>query len=146
MQSVFISGHLSWFVIGIGGYYWFTGDRKYACLFTVVGLLSLLGYAAVKRDLVIAISAVLFTLIFYAALTNTMAEKLFSWRPIALVGAASYSFYLLHQLIGITLIDSLSSALHLSGGMAALVPLVVIFIIATLSIGIYRFYETPMTR
>jgi peptidoglycan/LPS O-acetylase OafA/YrhL len=144
MQSVFISGHLPWFVIGIGGYCLFTGDRRYAALFVAVGLVSLLGNAAVKRDAVLAVSAVLFSVLFFAALTQPSVARVLSWRPAALIGAASYSFYLLHQLLGISLIDNISHGLHLQGGFAALVPIVVIAMLALLSITIYRFYEAPI--
>jgi peptidoglycan/LPS O-acetylase OafA/YrhL len=144
MQDVFISGHLSWFMIGIGGYFWFRGERAWALAFSMAGLLPLLAYSALRRDPVVATSAVAFTALFYAALALPIATRVLTWRPVALLGAASYSFYLLHQEIGVTLIHEIAGALGLSPGLSLIVPLLVTALIGAASVLIYRFYETPM--
>jgi peptidoglycan/LPS O-acetylase OafA/YrhL len=68
--------------------------------------------------------------------------SLFSWRPIAILGQASYSAYLLHQFIGISMMRLLVR--HGIGYICALLVTTVGIIV--LSVSIFYLVETPAKR
>jgi peptidoglycan/LPS O-acetylase OafA/YrhL len=71
----------------------------------------------------------------------------FSYKPITLVGAASYSLYLLHQNLGVTLIATIGSALSPSaGGWSAFVAVCVGLALIAVSVLIYQYWEMPAKR
>jgi peptidoglycan/LPS O-acetylase OafA/YrhL len=62
------------------------------------------------------------------------------------LGAASYSLYLLHQNVGITLISAASRAMGVKGLMSVLVALVIAAGLALASMTIYDHFEKPTRR
>src|SRR5438552_7854068 len=76
-----------------------------------------------------------------------MGTRAFEWKPLALVGEASYSLYLLHQYVGVTLIALVGSVVgaapnHWSAFSVPLVAAVMILF----SLSVYRHWEVPAKR
>jgi peptidoglycan/LPS O-acetylase OafA/YrhL len=65
----------------------------------------------------------------------------FGWGPLAKLGEASYSLYLIHSVVGIVLIEQLSRVMP----WALAIPLVTTAMIA-LSLALFRWVETPGKR
>jgi peptidoglycan/LPS O-acetylase OafA/YrhL len=92
-----------------------------------------------------------FLFAFYALFTLFVFRphrlKVLGWKPITLVGAASYSLYLLHQNLGVTVISIISSALSPNpGNWSALVAVFVAFALIPVSVAIFRYWEMPAKR
>lgn len=67
-------------------------------------------------------------------------------RTLTTIGAASYSLYLLHEYIGITVIAALAKELGLSGTRSVLLAVGVAAALVVASILVYRLYENPARR
>jgi peptidoglycan/LPS O-acetylase OafA/YrhL len=70
-----------------------------------------------------------------------------SWKPLATIGAASYSLYLLHQVIGVTAIGLIGQAI--GGSMrpaTVLIALAVANLMILISLAIYHWWEMPAKR
>lgn len=140
LGSVFVLEYLPWFVAGIGFYALFADHR------------SRLGWLLVGEALVVEaatqwiglLSMLLFDALFWAMLYRPRWIAWSAARPLAAIGAASYSLYLLHQHIGLSLMVTIgkqlpTSWLHwswwLAPGVAALM--------VGLSLIVYRYWEMP---
>jgi peptidoglycan/LPS O-acetylase OafA/YrhL len=80
---------------------------------------------------------------FYALIYRPQWLFVCCWPPVSTLGAASYSLYLLHQFIGLTLLRSLTAAV---GAPGEVVAAAVMLGLAGASIFIYRYWETPAKR
>jgi peptidoglycan/LPS O-acetylase OafA/YrhL len=70
----------------------------------------------------------------------------FAVRPMVVVGAASYSLYLLHQAIGVSFITLFERSTGLDGRPTALVALGVAVGLTAASVLVYRRWELPAKR
>lgn len=139
---------LPWFAAGVGFFFLHRdGGNRLARLLVVESALVVVA-AAVGLS---SIPALPFCLGFYAlfALFVYCPRWLapFSYKPVTLVGAASYSLYLLHQNLGVTLIATLGGALPPdAGGWSAFIAVCVGLALIAVSVLIYRYWEMPAKR
>lgn len=139
--------HLPWFAAGLA--FWFIAQRELVTVAVMLAVSCLLQVAT--PDLIAGNWAILtFKLIFFTlfSLLVHVPEwlSIFAWRPLALIGAASYSLYLLHQNLGVTLIAAIARRFDLVGTDAAALPVIVSagFVVACMLI--YRYWEAPARR
>jgi peptidoglycan/LPS O-acetylase OafA/YrhL len=146
--ALFAAPYLPWFGGGVAFFYLFH-DRKN----TLAGLLAIetlvmVGVRAITADVA---SEIPFDLAFYALFFLFVFHRkrvhVFDWKPLALIGEASYSLYLLHQNVGVTLIALMGSLVGANSYQwsAFVVPLVMIVMIL-FSLFIYRHWEVPAKR
>ena len=68
------------------------------------------------------------------------------WRPLAAIGASSYSLYLLHNRLGISLTYHLGRLLPTWAGKSAWLPLVMLIVMISLAWLVYRHCEVPARK
>jgi peptidoglycan/LPS O-acetylase OafA/YrhL len=146
LDRVLIPLHMPWFVFGVGFYFSYKGEatRKWLPLLGcgVVSLLTL-EYSGRSNTPVWAIAAL--PLLFHAALNVAPVRKLLALRPLVIAGAASYSCYLLHQYIGVTLLHSLPNNWN-NAVVATTLVITLMAAMSVYSILSFRLLETPATH
>jgi peptidoglycan/LPS O-acetylase OafA/YrhL len=97
------------------------------------------------REVLLSISTAL--LVIGACLTTTWLAAPLRWRPVALIGLVSYSFYLLHQNTIYYISEFLKKVVHLAPlpRLVALCTIGLGFVLA-LAAAFYRFIEAPTTK
>jgi peptidoglycan/LPS O-acetylase OafA/YrhL len=140
--------HLPWFAAGVGFYFLHRDSRnKLARLLAIETAFVLILWrvgpnAAAEIPFCLAFYGLFFLFVFYPRWLRP-----FSYKPVTLVGAASYSLYLLHQNLGVTLIATIGDTLPSSaGGWSAFVAVGVGFALVAASVLIYRYWEMPAKR
>lgn len=146
LKWVFFIDDLPWFLFGVSFFY----AAKQSRVSIVLGMFSVSLFGALVRSLNMAsyealVMALLIPGLFWAALESSWAKRILSVPVIARAGLASYSLYLLHQNIGVTLISELASYFEAAKG-AWLVPPVVFFSLSLFSIFIYKHWERPADK
>jgi peptidoglycan/LPS O-acetylase OafA/YrhL len=136
---------LPWFAAGVGFFFLHRDGRNPLARLLVIesALVVVLSTARSHSS-----SELPFCLAFYALFTLFVSRPLwlrpFSYKPVTLVGAASYSLYLLHQNLGVTLIATIGGAL--SGGWSVIVAGCVGIALIAVSVLIYQWWEMPAKR
>jgi peptidoglycan/LPS O-acetylase OafA/YrhL len=144
-QHVFAASHLPWFGAGIAFFYLHL-DRgnRLARLLAVETLVAVIAQAFIRG----AEPEIPYYLAFYALFVLFVFRqqwvRVFEWKPFGSTGEASYSLYLLHQNVGVTLIAVLGGAL--GAHWSALAVPVVATIVVLCSLQIYRRWELPAKR
>jgi peptidoglycan/LPS O-acetylase OafA/YrhL len=140
--------HLPWLAAGVG-FYLLHRDKanKLARLLAIETALALILWRVASNSA----AEIPFCLAFYALFLLFVFHprwlRPFSCKPVALVGAASYSLYLLHESLGVTLIATIAGALPpITGGWSALIAVGVGFAMVAGSVLIYRYWEMPAKR
>jgi peptidoglycan/LPS O-acetylase OafA/YrhL len=142
---VAISAALPWFIIGIGFYLRFSGESASRWLPPVIlGTMQLL--VSSKGEPVPIIMAVIIPAFFFLAMTNRTASRILSCRPLPAIGVCSYSFYLLHQNAGVTLIRFFSRAFSLGTVQSITLACVVAIALILFSYGLFQLYERPVNK
>lgn len=140
LGSHFALEYLPWFIAGIGFYALFTDHRSRWGWLLVGEALA----AQAAAQWVGLVSMLLFDALFWAALYRPRWIAWCAARPLAAIGAASYSLYLLHQHIGLSLIAAIGTQLPTSWLPWSwwLAPGVATLMIGV-SLVIYRYWEMP---
>ncbi len=140
--------HLPWFVAGVGFYFLHRDSRNKLARLLVTETALVILLSSVRSN---SISEIPFCLAFYAlfALFVLCPRWLrpFTYKPVTLVGAASYSLYLLHQNLGVTLIATIGGALSPNpGAWSAFIAVGVGIALIAVSALIYQCWEMPARR
>jgi len=155
LNFTLIASYLPWFIFGIGCYYLYYGEHKKAMLLSVLSFISLTLY-------ILAISAkpympfnaartfigaaIIFVLLI-CSIKIDFVGRILSYRPLTMIGVASYSLYLLHNEIGIKLIRIIDSSQHINSMLISyILPALVLLAIAIFSLFLYKYYEHPVNR
>jgi peptidoglycan/LPS O-acetylase OafA/YrhL len=146
VHDLLIAPYLPWFGIGLAAFEAWRGGVKRAGLIAstsmgAVALLAWLDVPAMNPSV-----ALLVTIMFASSLWLAPIRRLFSVRWLALVGVSSYSLYLLHQNMGLTLIAVLAKRLNLYGVASLLLPVLVGAGMIGIAYAIYRYWELPWNR
>uniref|UniRef100_E6PUX6 Putative acyltransferase (Modular protein) n=1 Tax=mine drainage metagenome TaxID=410659 RepID=E6PUX6_9ZZZZ len=147
LDFVFALNALPWFVAGIG-FYALYGDHTSRIGWLLLGEAALavpaLQLVAPAGAIAPLIAMALCYSLFLAMLLRPRWVSWLAYPPIAALGVASYSLYLLHQDIGVALLDTLRLALGPAhpASSALLVPALTVMLTAT-SLLIYRYWEAP---
>jgi peptidoglycan/LPS O-acetylase OafA/YrhL len=156
LNYLFIANQLPWFVFGIACYCVHRGEMRNAILLSAASITSLLLYcitASTKSYMHMAFEGkatligalIIFTLLI-CAMRSSVVSRLLSFKPLASIGIASYTLYLLHQLIGKKLVLALNDLAPLNGTLSQLYPLAALAILIGGSRLLYTHYENPSNR
>ena len=150
LDFIFISQYLTWFMAGIGFYFLYIEGKKLFAYWLIVesGVILLLDYFLQSHgDPIELVFATIFYLLFMIFIFRPKWIALFAWKPLTLIGSASYSLYLLHQDLGVTLIATLGRYLPSSAkSSSAFIAIGVIIGMTFFSLLIYRHWEMPAKR
>jgi peptidoglycan/LPS O-acetylase OafA/YrhL len=156
LNYLFIANQLPWFVFGIACYCVHRGEMKSAILLSAASCISLLLYciaASTKPYTDMAfdgkstlIGAVIIFALLICAMRSSVIGKLLSFKPLAAIGTASYTLYLLHQLIGKKIVLIMNEHVPLNGALSQIYPLVALAILIAASLLLYKHYENPSNR
>ena len=140
--------HLPWFAAGVGFFFLHRDRRNKLALLLVIETVLVLLVWKVGTD---SRSELPYCLAFYALFLLFVFHPRwlgpFSYKPVTLVGAASYSLYLLHQNLGVTLIATIGSALSPNpGAWSAIIAVCVAIALIALSVLVYQCWEMPAKR
>jgi len=139
--------HFPWFMIGIGFYIFSqNGSRFYCAAFIVLGIIQSLLAAIPEPSTAKFVTPVILPLMFFAVMNVAALQKFLSWKPFVAIGVSSYGLYLVHQNVGVLLIEHIAAALNLSGWASVPVALAVIGGLIGLSILSFRLIEHPLNR
>lgn len=119
---------------------WLAWSVVVESLLTVIGK-SIVDARGLEWALIIGIYALF---IAFSMGSNTL--RVFGVRWLTRAGAASYTLYLLHQEIGVTVIGALSGAADMTGPRSAMIAVFVVIGLAFASVMIYEYYEVPARR
>lgn len=144
LQWAFAAKFLPWFVVGVAARLVALGRGRLGA----VGL----GLAALQTAFLLGIddphahpvALVAVTALMLGPLVSPRMARWLGSRPLAAVGAASYSLYLLHQYAGLAIVSALSRAAGLEGAAALPVALGVAAGCMGLAGAIYRYWECPI--
>lgn len=144
-NNLLIPFFLPWFLMGIGFHTlalrseWTVG----VCLICL-GTLELFAQdVAGARDAVPAGVVMLIPILFAAAVWFRPFVAFLSWKPIVMIGAASYGLYLIHENVGVSILHSLPPMNGLGGAIAAVAVAAACCAVAVAS---FRWIEAPVSR
>lgn len=143
-HQILIPGYLPWFAFGIAAYCWWLGEIKWAKA-TAIAAFTPLIISSVRtgrwHDVVIAILlCILFALCFKFRIVRGALSS--GW--LTSIGVASYSLYLLHQNIGLTLTNILAKSLAVPPRIALTLPFLITVGMVLCARLIYKYWETPL--
>jgi len=147
-ETLLISEHVPWFLVGIGFFVLRSQQssaiRDGSVVLCISGLLLgvLIATKAVAYD---AWAVTLVVVLFGSAFYSDRVATLLSVRPLVLVGAASYSLYLVHQYVGVTII-SIAGRRWSSPAMGAVLVGGLIVTLSVACVLTFRYVETPISR
>jgi peptidoglycan/LPS O-acetylase OafA/YrhL len=145
LSKIFLlNAYLPWFLTGMGFYEWLGRDRphkKRGLVLLTIGILGIFLNAFLQKDLGLFITACIGIPLFYHLLQEGHCQRLFSYPFLSGFGTRSYSFYLLHQHIGVAGVIALSAALPLIHPLVHLGVMMIILISASLLL--FKFWEQP---
>lgn len=146
LQWAFAAKFLPWFVVGVAARLVAGGRSRLgavglglAALQTV--FLLLIGDAQAHPAALVAV-----TVLMLGPLLSPRMARWLGMRPLAAVGAASYSLYLLHQYAGLAIVAAVSRAAGLTGSAALPVALGVAAACIGMAGAIYRYWECPINN
>lgn len=147
LDFIFALDALPWFVAGIGFFALYRDHAsKIGWVLLVEGALALLALQMVQSGASMApvVALPLFYGLFLAMLLRPGWVAWLAYPPLAAVGVASYSLYLLHQDIGVAVLEVLKAILGTSHPVLSIlfVPLVIGALVGA-SLLIYRYWEAP---
>jgi peptidoglycan/LPS O-acetylase OafA/YrhL len=139
---------LPWLAAGVGFYFLHRDHRNKLARLLVIETALAVVISTVRSA---SISELPFCLAFYALFALFVFRprwlRPFSYKPVTLVGAASYGLYLLHQNLGVTLIATIGRALSPNaGGWSVLFAVWVGLALIAVSVVIYQRWEMPAKR
>jgi len=152
----FVAESLPWFLIGVS-FYMMHNERKdfVAMALLVVGLVSALlaiftsryaHYVDMNQRTMQAIASLSVVLIFFLASQWSVFNRFLSVRAMAIIGAASYSLYLIHQIVGGVLLRYFVNKYHLSGGNISWTAIGITLAEILFAYLVYRTWELPLNK
>jgi peptidoglycan/LPS O-acetylase OafA/YrhL len=145
MAVLQLANNLPWFIIGIGYFLYF--ERKAVSQWltlVIVGIAQLV--IGSHGDMVPTATAILIPCFFFAAMENEALGKFLSLKPLTMVGVSSYSLYLLHQNIGVTLIRFFSKTLSLGVAASVVLAIAVGVTLISFSYLLFQLYEKKANK
>ena len=147
IDFIFVVGELPWFIAGVGFYALYVNIRNQmgwlllieaAVAMTFLRMGNHVGTAAPYLAMAFCF------LIFMALFKRPRWVGWLGYPPLAAIGMASYSLYLLHQYIGVAILDVVREFLNVDDQVYSvfLVPCIVVGLMMA-SLAIYRYWEVP---
>lgn len=143
MNDALIADQLPWFLVGIAFYFW---RRERPWRYFLALALSSLIIQVLTSDHAgpLATTAILVPVTFWMG--ETIGGRLLSAKPLTAIGTASYSLYLLHQYIGVSVIHWLGMWFGIRGPATIALPVFVAILLIVLTRQIYRRWENPLNK
>ena len=144
-NNLLIPLFLPWFVMGVGFHALaLRAEWSVGALLISLGELELLAQGIVgMRDAVPIGVVLLVPILFAAAIWFRPLVSVLSWRPIVVIGAASYGLYLIHQNVGVAILASLPP---MNGVLGAIAATSVAAACTGVAVASFRWIETPASR
>jgi peptidoglycan/LPS O-acetylase OafA/YrhL len=92
------------------------------------------------------IEAVLIPVLFFMAMTNRTLGRVLSFKPLVLIGLSSYSLYLLHANVGVTLIRYFSTIFSLGTAGSVALAFAIASALVAFNYGLFQLYERRTNR
>jgi peptidoglycan/LPS O-acetylase OafA/YrhL len=146
LSDVAIPQHLPWFLLGLSMYERWSGNYGKSNQTLGISMLCIVLIASADTTWPDVITFIMVATAFLACLKFDAVNRIFSASWLTFVGICSYSLYLLHQNVGVTLISLIASRLSLGQNASLIVPFAVaagMLLVASL---LYRFWEHPMNK
>jgi peptidoglycan/LPS O-acetylase OafA/YrhL len=146
VRFALLTTYLPWFLLGVAALSYLRGARSQALALAGVAmtcLVALCFHGSSARD-VLAFVAIAVLIAIPMHSTGVMSALSSKW--LVQVGLGSYSLYLLHQRLGLTLIHQLGISLHVSGALSIVLAGIVGVFMIGLSQLIFRYWENPLNR
>jgi peptidoglycan/LPS O-acetylase OafA/YrhL len=136
-----INSYLLWFTIGVLFFTMYAkkANKATAVYFSIAAICQL--YSCVQWE--VRIAMLLFLMLFVVFIFYPRWLHFLAYKPIATIGMASYSLYLIHQDIAVLLIHKYARSW---GRFDGLFPVLMILIMVLFSLFSYRFFERPVSR
>jgi peptidoglycan/LPS O-acetylase OafA/YrhL len=144
IHDVLILAYLPWFLFGIAAHCLWLGKQTWAATLVVTGFLPLVVGAVSASEWSHVTVAILVCAAFWLCHRFAVVRRFFSMRWLTAIGVSSYSLYLLHQNIGVTLTSVLSSSLQAPPIVTLGVPVLTAAIMICAARLIYRYWESPL--
>jgi peptidoglycan/LPS O-acetylase OafA/YrhL len=144
LQWAFAAKFLPWFVVGIAARLAALGRGRLGALGLGLAALQTAFLLAIDDPQAHPVALLAVTALMFGPLVSPRLARWLGARPLAFVGAASYSLYLLHQYAGLAVVSALSRAAGLEGRAALPVALAVTAGCVCLAVTIYRYWECPI--
>ena len=147
LDAVLFPAFASWLFSGLAFYFIWKDPRSLLAWVVVaeslpIGILNdYRAYGSGGWPVIIGIYALFTAFALHARATNVFGA---GW--LRRIGEASYSLYLLHQYLGVTLIAALAAALGLRGPVSAVIAMGVAILLTGAAMLSYRRFEIPMRR
>jgi peptidoglycan/LPS O-acetylase OafA/YrhL len=142
-----LPSYLPLFLIGVGFYEKHAGasGRPFFFLATAgIGAQVLIADRAHAGPILLAVASVLALALL--GMRTTIGRRIGSARWLTRVGAASYSLYLLHQMVGVALIHWLGTMTSLRGVTSLWIPVAVAVLMILVASGVFKWWEAPLNR
>jgi len=147
INLLFFIKYLPFFAGGVGFYFLFFDRIKLlynSIIFTSIFFIIINSSINSSINFIELFFYLLFYLLFYLFIFRRPWLSPFSWKPMTMIGAASYSLYLLHQDLGITIIAALGNLFNFKNIFnILLIPFFVILLMIISSLYIYKIWEVP---
>jgi peptidoglycan/LPS O-acetylase OafA/YrhL len=143
INDAFIAEQLPWFLIGVAFYFWRRGRPwRFFLALALCGLMIQILTSA--QPVPLAATAALVPVAFWIG--ETIGSRILSAKWLTAIGTASYSLYLLHQYVGVSVIHWLGRWLGIRGPAGIAVAAFVASLIILLSRQIYMRWENPLNQ
>lgn len=143
---IFLSGYMPWFLLGASAYAVHIGRIRLGLVMAGVSELIIVA-ASVKGHSLSAVFVSFALLGLFVAIRRwRFIEKLVSASMLRVVGVASYSLYLLHQNIGVTLIGVIGRRFELDIFAGTILALCVALLMIFASQLVWKCWEVPANR
>ena len=149
LTELLISEYLPWFAAGIGFHFLSRDPRDRYGVVLVVESLAVLILRWVfgdRADPISLIATVTFFGLFALLIFRPRSVALLSSKPLAAIGEASYSLYLLHDVIGVTVLAVILRTLGPNVPVGIALATVIALAMICISLVVYRVWEVPGKR
>lgn len=147
-SSLFFPNNLPWFVAGISFYFLYIMTNN------------ILAHMAIAQSMIILIIMAIYTsayaeipfyfiffILFYSFIYKPQWLNFFSYKPLTMIGTSSYSLYLLHQNLGVTLIAYFNKLINSQSLIFMIsISFFIMIIMIIISMLVYRFWEYPIIK
>ncbi|MEA1081431.1 hypothetical protein U5822_12165 [Marinobacter sp. ASW11-75] len=146
MDLLLIAPYLPWFIGGLAAYEIWRGGHRTGLLLSISSLGAIALLTAVDAPGASLFVALAIAGLFLLCMWSETISRLFSSNWLTVVGVSSYSLYLLHQNLGITLIAVLARKLGVEGYLSISLALGMSLLMIFFAFLVWRFWEQPLNR
>jgi peptidoglycan/LPS O-acetylase OafA/YrhL len=146
-RTLLFPNYFPWFILGIG-FHLAIVLRQPAAGWTLVlvGMLQLAALAIHSADPEVLFASFAICVLFLSAFHVPPVRFVLATKPLVAVGAASYGLYLVHQYVGIALLNALPVRLFSGALWGAVAVAAVLGFCIAMSIASFRRIESPLSR